>query len=421
MRNVKLAVLILALVALLFGHAHICASTPPVADPSATPPTTPQPTNAQTTPPVVTAVSNSNKTAQQQDYQQKLVEAKLESFQNRVSDLKWVISTSLTAMAMIIAALGYVTFKQSKEYKEAVTKAEEAAKNAKKWEEKAQDKYESIDKQVNERIADFDKKADEKFTQLDTKADEKFTQLDKKTEEHSTELFEEAKKQRATSQKWNEAFRAGEAREYDKACSLWEEITRQNPKDHVAYHNWGVALVELGNLGGPDAADRFRDACRKFEKAVEMKNDYHEGYYSWGTALVEWGKLGGPDAAERFKDASRKFEKAIEMKNDYHLVYNNWGSTFLEWGKLGGPDAEERFKEAERILLKGEALKKGSCSYNLACVFARLGDEQKCRQWLITAQEAQTLPTLKHAEDDSDLESVREKEWFKAIKWKVEK
>lgn len=96
------------------------------------------------------------------------------------------------------------------------------------------------------------------------------------------------------------------------------------------------------------------------------------------------------------------------------------GGALLEWGALGGSDAAERFKEAETILLKGEALKKGSCSYNLACVYARLGDEPKCHQWLITGQEARTLPTLKHAEDDPDLESVRDKDWFKAIKWKVE-
>jgi len=68
--------------------------------------------------------------------------------------------------------------------------------------------------------------------------------------------------------------------------------------------------------------------------------------------------------------------------------------------------------------VKAEAIKDGSGSYDLACIFALRDDEPNCRKWLETGQEAGTLPTRGHAMKDEDLKNMREKDWFGEIGWK---
>jgi hypothetical protein len=73
--------------------------------------------------------------------------------------------------------------------------------------------------------------------------------------------------------------------------------------------------------------------------------------------------------------------------------------------------------EAKDKCLEAESIKTGSAAYNLACVYSLLGDKAQCQKWLKVGEKAETLPTRNHAMSDTDLETVRNEEWFKQIHW----
>jgi len=191
--------------------------------------------------------------------------------------------------------------------------------------------------------------------------------------------------------------------------------------DHKTFCNWGLALAKWGDLGGPDAEKHYREACEKFQRATEIKLDEHKAFNSWGLALEKWADIGGSEAENRYQLACEKYQKAIEIDPMAYEVFDNCGVAFLSWAQLkDGQEREKLYQEAEEILLRAEAIKRGEGAYNLGCLFALRNNEEKCKYWLKVGEEAKTLPTREEAMKDEDLASVRDKDWFKAIRWKGE-
>jgi TolA-binding protein len=306
------------------------------------------------------------------DYQQKLVEEKLDSFNKRADDQKWVINVVLTCMGFVItlmaAFIALIAIKSGREYKEAVDKAEKSADKAQQWEREAQKKCETIEERVNTEIVKFSKIAEEKLQKLEDKS-----------KEYLNELFEEAQKEREFSGKFNEAVRAIKDKDYNLACQLSKTIVKEYPKKWAGFYVLGSAYAKSGE--GADvsrAEDYFRQACENYQKATELKTDYPPTFYYWGKSILNLAKL------------------------------------------KEGDEKENLYQEAEEVLLKAEEIKRGEGAYSLARLFALRGNEEKCKQWLKIGEEAKTLETREHAMKDEDLASVREKDWFKAIRWKGE-
>ena len=106
----------------------------------------------------------------------------------------------------------------------------------------------------------------------------------------------------------------------------------------------------------------------------------------------------------------------MKIKPDYHVALNNWANALLQRGALKeGEEAKALFGQAKEKALEAERIKPGAGVYNAACAWARLGEEDECQKWLERCRELGKLPPRKHMEEDEDLESVRDKEWFKEI------
>ena len=82
--------------------------------------------------------------------------------------------------------------------------------------------------------------------------------------------------------------------------------------------------------------------------------------------------------------------------------------------KSGG-DAEQFYSQAEDLLKKLEDIRPGEGAYNLACIAALRGQEKKCQGWLKISKKFGKLPDADHILKDKDLNTVREKEWFKKM------
>ena len=122
-------------------------------------------------------------------------------------------------------------------------------------------------------------------------------------------------------------------------------------------------------------------------------------------------------AADRlFSAAGKKYEAALKIKPDFHEALKNWGAALLD-------QAEQKEDSQRNSLLTlavekfhaAESLVPGSGSYNLACGHALLGDEEKCKKWLNACLDTGKLPGRDHLQNDTDLDSVRNKQWFKKL------
>lgn len=373
----------------------------------------------------------------------------VEASQKSVELTKWVFTSMLTVFGFIMAIFGFVIYKETGKHKEAVAKADKAAENAQECEKKAENSLKEVRKL-----------ADEELAKIAAKATEALDDIKKRGEEKIKELLAEGNKQQQVSKLWNDALRLYNEGKYKEACDKYAKIVKIKPKDSGVYNNWGVALASLARFTNDEVL--FNDACSKYAKAIEIKGDYYEAYCNWGVAIYELAKLKDDEALFReacskytkaiemkadccgayynwgvtlvglarlkgdeslFKEACSKFAKAIEIKADDYEAYDGWGNAFLNLArlKIGTPEYDDMLNLAEEKCLKAEVLKKGEGAYNLACVYALRKDKDNCRKWLNVGHENGTLPTREHAVKDSDLDSVRDEEWFKAIKWEGEK
>jgi hypothetical protein len=293
----------------------------------------------------------------------------VKSYEESIATLRWAIGGIITLISVLAAAVGYVVVRHKGEYKEAVSEAKKASESASKCAEKAQEKLDSIDEMVERKLKEIENKGKAQREALIKVADKR-----------REEAREEAERQRKISELWNESFRALKNEDYESAANKLEQIVKDfKMKDAAVYNNWGAALSDLAKRKEGEEAERlFVEAFGKYEKAVGIKPDYCEAYNNWGAALLYL-------AARKKGDEQRKL--------------------------LG---------EAREKCLKAESIKRGSAAYNLACANCRLDDEGECKRWLKIGEEERTLQTREYAMKDEDLESVRDKDWFKTIRWKGE-
>ena len=221
-------------------------------------------------------------------------------------------------------------------------------------------------------------------------------------------LSEQAK--RKTGEEANRLFaQAGE--KYQAALEI-------KPDDHYALNNRGNVLSEQGKGKTGEEADRlFAQAVEKYQAALRIKPDKHEALSNWGAALSEQGKgKTGEEADRLFAQAGEKCQAALEIKPDKHEAFNNWGNALIEQGKRKtGAEAESFFSKATEKLLKAEEIQPGSGAYNLACIAALKGDSAEARKWLEKSHELGDLPDARHLLEDTDLQSVRDEDWFQEL------
>jgi TPR repeat protein len=94
----------------------------------------------------------------------------------------------------------------------------------------------------------------------------------------------------------------------------------------------------------------------------------------------------------------------------------NLGANLIMQAKAArGDEAARLFAQAREKCLAANKLRAGAGAYNLACIAALEGKADECRGWLEDAQKNGALLSADEMAKDSDLQSVRDKEWFKAF------
>jgi tetratricopeptide (TPR) repeat protein len=247
---------------------------------------------------------------------------------------------------------------------------------------------------------------------------------------------------------------------YRQAGEKYEAALKIEPDIHQAFNNWGNALSAQAKIkSGAEADELYRQAGEKFEAATKIAPDFYQAFNNWGNALSAQAKLKNEaEADELYGQASEKYEMALKIKPDHYEAFNDWGSELESWARTKtGAAADDLFRQAgekyveavkvmpdkretiedggstlilrhtvllvnsktkllnqaKEALLKAEANKDGSFSYNLARVCALNSEGDECRQWLIKSKEQGDLPSREHLEKDPDFANLRDRKWFK--------
>ena len=342
-------------------------------------------------------------------------------------------------VTFVVGLILYTVFKDRKEYEKACenaekaynkaelarTQAEQSREKAREHELKAQEKLTSISQLVADKLKEIDTKAKETMLAIKDEAEAGQAEIEKIGNEERQKSLEEAERQRKISEMFNKGWKAGEAKDHKTAADCYRQIVEEQKQDEdpIVYYNWGTSLLRLAeNKKGTEAEELSNQAIEKYKNALDIKPDYHIAYNNWGNALCGLAKhKKGKEAKELSNQGIEKYKKAIEIKPDYFTAYHNWGDELCKLAtSKKGKEAEKLFKQAEEKCLKAESIKTGEGAYNLACVYALRGNEEKCKEWLKVGEKAGTLDTREHAMADDDLKSVLDKDWFKKLRWKGE-
>lgn len=194
--------------------------------------------------------------------------------------------------------------------------------------------------------------------------------------------------------------------------------------------------IKKSTLGIQETEERFRQKEKDFDARLRRADD----------RMKSGGKLD--------KDERRTVRQAVKDKNASMLVglranalkyedEEKWDKALTMWetlvtfqpdnsraffgmmfclGRLATQEEDHLKKrrllvEAEQAALKAQELEPSeeTLFYNLACIAALQEDGKKCREWLEKAESVPDLLTVAHMEKDSDLDLVREEEWFKEL------
>jgi len=177
-----------------------------------------------------------------------------------------------------------------------------------------------------------------------------------------------------------------------------------------------------------------------FEETLQAKALASEYKAEWQLAIVYWETLlaenknnlqallhiayGNYKLAEKYRKDDIYIEKASATYNQIMLlapeyfedIYaydtdENMGASEL----VNDPDKVFIYQQIEQLVLKVDELKNYQSIYNLACQYAKEGNEQDARTWLEQITVDKESLHCKHLSEDEDLDSLRELPWFQRL------
>ncbi len=210
---------------------------------------------------------------------------------------------------------------------------------------------------------------------------------------------------------------------FELAGQKYQAALDIKPDMDEALYNWGNALSDHAlTKSGEEADQLFKLSRQKYRTAFDIKPGDFDTLYNWGFVLSDHARTkSGEEADQLFELAGQKYQAALVIKPDDHVVLDNWGMALNEQAKTKtGKEADRLYKEAREKCTRANEISPGSGSYNLACRSALIGEEEECRKWLEDAYQHGELESREHLENDSDMDSVREREWFKEFLAKLD-
>lgn len=104
-------------------------------------------------------------------------------------------------------------------------------------------------------------------------------------------------------------------REYEKACTVYEELISEGFSSAELFNNYGLTLFYL---------DKFDDALKEFEKAIEFNNTFALPYSNIGLVYLN---------QQKYNKAVDFFLKALNVAPDNPETHYNLAVSYYRMGK----------------------------------------------------------------------------------------
>ena len=121
---------------------------------------------------------------------------------------------------------------------------------------------------------------------------------------------------------------------------------------------------------------------------------------------------------DRIPTTSELKKILMHMPIQGKAVYLCLESSGMRFGELLQSNIDDLYLDEEpaRIQIRGEITKTGNSRH----AFFSSEAKEAVTEWLKVREKTGTLPSREHAMADDDLKSVRDKDWFKKLRWKGE-
>ena len=213
---------------------------------------------------------------------------------------------------------------------------------------------------------------------------------------------------------------------WDDAQEKYRRATEENEHLADAWCNWGNLLSDRAKAASsPEEKNAFwDDAQKKYRRATDENEHLAGAWANWGALLSDRAKAAAsPEEKNAFwDDAQKKYRRATD-ENEHHAgAWYNWGTLLSDRAKAAAsPEEKNAFWDgAEKKYSQSSSIKPALPAYNQACLAAlRNGPLKDILHYLNISLEGEKLPSLRHMQDDSDLDSIRDTPEFKAFIEKV--
>ncbi|HEY5504894.1 MAG TPA: hypothetical protein VIK28_07030, partial [Sedimentisphaerales bacterium] len=259
--------------------------------------------------------------------------------QRSVDTIKWAFTFALSAIGIILVLFAYVAYKETKRHEKAVAEAEQAAKDAKKWEQDAKIILANVDTQAT---GTLDKIREEGKKQI-------------------REMLTEAETQRNVSKLWSDALRLSNEGKYEEACNKWRQIIDLKPDPGI----YGVYLnlcTTLATWAERDKNDRLFDEARSIYDKLKALASAHkdepiirycqaEAGFNLVTSYVESGKTEEARSIyDEIKSLAATFNGEPTIRENQAMAGTN---LVRMYGKVGNlDDAHNIYKELKSLAEK---------------------------------------------------------------------
>jgi tetratricopeptide (TPR) repeat protein len=209
---------------------------------------------------------------------------------------------------------------------------------------------------------------------------------------------------------------------YREADSLYREAEEKlalaltlAPEDTNLMARLGHAQLPRAALDVDCKSDgKLAEARVLFETILRLRPSFGHVRILWAHALAEQSKRApGPETDQALADALASFETAAAHNNDpAKLMRGHAAILFAQGLRVCGEESVSLLRQAKEQFLGSELREPGSGAYRAACVCARLGENEECRQWLKKSREPGVLIARDELAAESPFEPVRYTDWF---------
>jgi hypothetical protein len=214
---------------------------------------------------------------------------------------------------------------------------------------------------------------------------------------------------------------------FDKASSdgflhceaLYRVATEIKSESPGAWHNLGLALLELvSRVDGPRKRTILNHAATAFRRALQLRASYPKAHAGLGKVGLERGRIAKTKkiAESEFTAGVVEFKKALRKDPKLHAARNNLAATYMAIAAIQKEPSLSKFIdqsviEYQKLVADGYHL----ALYNLACCELRRGDMDACQRYLEECSRLGGMPHKTEILRDTDMDTVREKKWFKKL------